>query len=262
MADASGLVQFMNAVAELARGADYPSVSPLWDRHRFKARDPPRVTWPKEIAAVRRFIPPHLNRSSSFEVLTACLWRCRTIALQPDPEETVRIICTVNARPLFKTSPLPTGFYGNAFAFAVAISTAAQICSNPLGYALELVKKAKGVVTPEYMQSLADLMVLKGRPHFTVVRTFMVSDVTRAGFGDLDYGWGPPVYGGPAKGGVGASFFIPFNNGKGEKGIVVPIFLPGFAMERFAKELNGLLSDFPEHPIPKTGSSVVISSSL
>ncbi|XP_074275473.1 benzyl alcohol O-benzoyltransferase-like [Silene latifolia] len=296
MADAVGLVQFMNAVAELARGADYPSVPPLWDRHLLMARDPPRVTCvhreyeeiedtkgtviplddmvhksfffgPAEIAAVRRFIPPHLKRSSTFEVLTACLWRCRTIALQPDPEEMVRIICIVNARPVFKNPPLPTGFYGNAFAFPVAVSTAAQICSNPFGYALELVKKAKGDVTLEYMRSLADLMVLKGRPHFTVVRSFMVSDVTRAGFGDLDYGWGPPVYGGPAKGGVGAipgvaSFYIPFKNGKGEEGILVPICLPGFAMERFDTELNGLLGDFPEHPFAETRSSASISSSL
>ncbi|KAK9667235.1 hypothetical protein RND81_14G241900 [Saponaria officinalis] len=298
IADAQGLVQFMNAVAELARGADVPSVLPVWERHRFAARDPPRVTCehreyeeiddlkgtiiplddmvhksfffgPTEIAALRRLIPPHMKRSSTFEVLTACLWRCRTIALQPDPEEMVRIICIVNSRSLFKNPPLPAGFYGNAFAFPVAVSTAGQVSDNPLGYALELVKKAKGAVTQEYMHSLADLMVLKGRPHFTVVRSFLVSDVTRAGFMDLDYGWGPPVYGGPAKGGVGAipgvaSFYIPFENGKGEKGIVVPLCLPGFAMERFVKELDGLLGQAIEDSFggSGSGSSIFISSAL
>ena len=73
-----------------------------------------------------------------------------------------------------------------------------------------------------------------------------MSDVTRAGFGDVDFGWGKAVYGGPAKGGVGAipgvaSFYIPFRNGKGEDGIVVPVCLPGDAMERFVKEIEGLV---------------------
>ncbi|XP_021753472.1 benzyl alcohol O-benzoyltransferase-like [Chenopodium quinoa] len=294
MADAPGLVQFMNAVAELARGAQSPSIKPAWERHHLCARDPPRATCehreyeevadtkgtiiplddmvhksfffgPTEIAALKRFVPPHV-KSSTFEILTACLWRCRTIALQPDPEEIVRIMCIFNARPLLNP-PLPSGYYGNAFAFPVAISSASKLSNNPIGYALELVKKTKAAVSHEYMQSLADLMVLKGRPHFTVVRTFVVSDVTRAGFADLDYGWGLPAYGGPAKGGVGAipgvaSFYIPFKNGKGEKGIVIPLCLPSNAMEIFVKELNGLLSGNPEHPIGRSGSTTFISSSL
>ncbi|KAL9231687.1 hypothetical protein vseg_006882 [Gypsophila vaccaria] len=291
MADAQGLVQFMYAVAELARGADSPSITPVWERHCLAARDPPRITCvhreyeeingpegtiiplddmvhksfffgPTEIAALRHLIPPHLKRSTTFEVLTACIWRCRTIALQPDPNQIFRIICLVNFRPVFKNPPLPVGFYGNAFALSVAISTAGQLSRNPLGYALELVKKAKGDVTQEYVHSLADLMVLKGRPHFTVPGSFVVSDVTRAGFGDLDYGWGPPVYGGPAIGGAGTipgvtSFYVPFKNG-----ITVPLCLPHFAMDRFVTELNGLLSQSPNHPIAVFGSSVFISSRI
>lgn len=294
MADAAGLVLFMNAVAELARGAPKLSVTPVWERHLLCSREPPRVTCvhreydevadtkgtiiplddmvhksfffgPKEMSALRRFVPPHLKSCSTFEVLTACLWRCRTIAIQPDPEEVVRIICIVNARSLYNPA-LPNGYYGNAFAFPVALSSADKLSKNPIGYALELVRKAKVDVTDEYMRSLADLMHTKGRPHFAVVRTYLVSDVTRAGFAELDFGWGPPVYGGPAKGGVGAipgvaSFYIPFKNGKGEKGIVVPICLPGPAMERFVKELHEMLSEVSEHPVD-VGSSVFISSSL
>src|SRR3954471_14063149 len=42
MADAQGLVQFLAAVAELARGAAAPSVRPVWERELLEARSPPR----------------------------------------------------------------------------------------------------------------------------------------------------------------------------------------------------------------------------
>lgn len=98
------------------------------------------------------------------------------------------------------------------------------------------------------MHSVADLMVAKGRPHFTVVRSYLVSDVTRAGFGEVDFGWGKAVYGGPAKGGVGAipgvaSFYIPFKNVKGDEGLVIPVCLPSEAMERFVKEMDNVLKN-------------------
>ncbi|KAF6168907.1 hypothetical protein GIB67_038404 [Kingdonia uniflora] len=274
MSDAAGLVQFMNALGEMARGARAPSVLPVWCRELLNARDPPRVTCEhreyedvpdtkgtlmplddmthqsfffgrEEVQALRMNLPDHLRKCSSFELLTACLWRCRTMAINSDPEEEVRILCISEARGKYQP-PLPKGYYGNAFAFPVAISTSGKLCKNPLGYALDLVKKAKSDVSDEYMRSLADLMVIKGRPHFTVVRSYVVSDTTRAGFGNVDFGWGKPVYGGPAKGGVGAipgvaSFYIPFRNKKGEDGIVVPICLPGPAMERFIHELECLI---------------------
>ena len=274
MSDATGLVQFMSAVGEISREMNEPSISPVWYRELLNARDPPRVTCthreyeqvpdtkgtiiplddmvhhsfffgPTELSTLRPLFPRHLQQQSKFEIITACLWRCRTIALQPDTDEEVRIICLYNARRKFNP-PLPKGYYGNAFAFPVAITTAGKLIENPLGYALELVKKAKADVTQEYMHSMADLMVIKGRPHFTVVRMYLVSDVTHAGLREVDFGWGKAVYGGPATGGVGvtpgvASFYIPFKNAKGEEGLVIPLCLPTQAMERFVKELDNLL---------------------
>ncbi|KAI4368264.1 hypothetical protein MLD38_016840 [Melastoma candidum] len=287
MSDGLGLVQFLNAVGEMARGADAPSVLPVWHRELLEARKPPRVTCihreydevpdtkgtsvaledtthrsfffgSTEIAALRRSIPQHQQGCSTFEILTACLWRCRTIALAPDSTEEMRLICNVNCRNKFNP-PLPKGFYGNALALPVAITTAGELSTSPLGYAVDLIKKAKDSVTEEYIRSVADLMVSVGRRHYAVVRTYIVSDMTRAGLGDIDFGWGKPKYSGPVRGGLRSSFYIPSKNGNGEDGILVPIRLPAAAMEQFDRELKAALRAYQSgdlNPIHKPKSSL------
>ncbi|KAL0463057.1 UNVERIFIED_CONTAM: Benzyl alcohol O-benzoyltransferase [Sesamum latifolium] len=295
MSDGAGIVQFMSAIGEFSRGAEMPSVPPVWQRHLLNARDPPHVSCTHheyhdvrdtkgtliplddmvhrsfffgaaEISALRRRLPLHLRNCSTFELLTTCLWRCRTIAISPEPNEEVRIIYAVNSRKRFNPS-LPAGYYGNALAFPVAISTADKLSKNPLAYALELVRKTKTDVTEEYLKSVADLMMIRGRPHFTVVRTYLVSDVTHVGFEDVDFGWGNAAFGGLAKGGVGAipgiaSFYIHLKNNKGENGIVVPICLAANAMEVFVKELEMMLKRDDDDLRAVQNGSIFIASGL
>ncbi|XP_011009229.1 PREDICTED: benzyl alcohol O-benzoyltransferase-like [Populus euphratica] len=289
MSDGPGLEQFMAAVGEMARGANAPSVPPVWERHVLNATDPPRVTCrhlayeevagstssilthdhlvhrsfffsPSDITALRRLVPPHLSHCSTFEILTACLWICRTIALQPHPNEEMRIICLVNASGKFNPPLLPRGYYGNGFLLLAAVATAGELSRKPIGYALELVRKAKADMTEEYMRSTASLMVSKGRPLFTVPGTYIVSDLRHVGFEKVDFGWGNAIYGGTAKAAPElASFYIPFTNKKGEDGIVVPFCLPSPAVERFYKELEGMLKG---QLVSGGSNSKLIASSL
>ncbi|GLT95448.1 hypothetical protein SLE2022_131290 [Rubroshorea leprosula] len=278
MSDAYGLVQFLTAVNEITHGESVPSVMPIWERHLFNARYPPSVTCthheyegvantegtiiplddivqrsfffgPSEISTIRSFLPHSLRQSSTFEVLTAFLWRCRTIALDVDPNKEMRAISIVNARSRFNP-PIPMGFYGNGIAASTALTTARKLCQNPLAYALELVKQAKADITEEYMKSVADLMVIRGRPLVISDGAFLVSDVTRAGLIDLDFGWGRAAYAGVAA--IGGklmpwvmSFFVRFENKKGEDGIVVPICLPTLAMDKLVKQLDNMLKEQP-----------------
>nr|GLL29729.1 benzyl alcohol O-benzoyltransferase-like [Ipomoea trifida] len=274
VSDAPGLNKFLNAMVEMARGATSPSVLPVWKRELFSARNPPCVTYkhpeydvlpqskattmpsdnimlhrafffgPAHLSSLRRSLPPHLRNRSTFELLTAFLWRCPTMALGYHPDDEVRALCIVNlrSRATGLGSSIPPGYYGNAIAHVAAITTAGELTRNPLGYAVELIMKVKGVVSEEYMKSLVDFLVIKGRPGYNMTRTYLVSDVTRAGLSEFDFGWGKPRYGGPAKGTV-AGFHIPYTNKRGEEGILVPIRLPAIAMDRFAKEIEKLESD-------------------
>ncbi|OIW07861.1 hypothetical protein TanjilG_19962 [Lupinus angustifolius] len=283
MSDGSGISQFMKAIAEIACGARNPSILPVWNRELLCARNPPKITCihheyeqlpldnkstfiphhrsfffgPTEIAAIRSLLPHYLAQSTtSFEVLTAFLWRCRTIALQwVNPNQEIRLLCIVNARygNCSFNPPLPEGFYGNAFVYPAAVTTVGKLCNQPVGYALELVKKAKNEANEEYVHSVIDLMGTKGRPYFTRAGSFMVSDLTKAGFRDVDFGWGKAMYAGLAKGGLGdipgVSFYVPYTNSKGEQGRVIPICLPEEAMERFEKELDDVLKIKVNNPM-------------
>ncbi|CAN0924175.1 Benzyl alcohol O-benzoyltransferase [Linum grandiflorum] len=146
MSDAVGLVQFMTAVAEIARGATTPSTPPVWERHILNARAPSRVTCthheyeeeaatktnsklsenigdrleyrsfffgPIELRALISHLPRHLRRDSysKIELINACVWKCRTIALMRDhPDEEVFFTMIVNARFRFDPPLIPRGY--------------------------------------------------------------------------------------------------------------------------------------------------------
>ena len=275
MCDAPGMIQFLNAICSMAQGLSRPSLLPIWQRELFNARNPPRITHmhyeyeeeintnckgtlmamdknnlvhlsfffgPKEIRALRNKLSTSLGDCTTFEVLAACVWRCRTIAFAVDPDEVVRLSCFINMRGKSGFG-VPSGYYGNAFACPSSITKAGMLCTNPLEYAIRLLKKAKMEMSIEYAKSVVDLMVIKGRPSFTQPGNYFVTDLRRAGFEEIDFGWGKPVYGGGAKAIFNMSFCGQFRNSKGEEVNFIAICLPPSVMERFEHELNSMTKE-------------------
>ncbi|XP_039824287.1 benzyl alcohol O-benzoyltransferase-like [Panicum virgatum] len=285
MADGVGLVQFLGAVAELARGAQSPSVLPVWKRELLEGRNQQQTGLaydkldevpntggdtdtmassimlpfdtavhrlhnfffgPREIAAIRAQLPPDLQqRATKFDTIAGWIWKFRTVALAPEPNKVMQLIVGVSARGRNTSGlGLPIGYYGNAVAFPAAISTAGELCTNPLSYAVELVKKAKNKVDMEYMRSRANVIALhRGQSPPFNSGMYNLVDETKVRFHSLDFGWGKPVYAGPAEVVIAPfpvlwSFLLASKNTNGEDGIVVPICLPGPAMDRLVEEMS------------------------
>ncbi|XP_052209304.1 alcohol acyltransferase 16-like [Diospyros lotus] len=277
MSDGSGLIQFLNAIAGFAQGkSGSPSVTPVWQREVLFARNPPRVTclhneyyepeldledqsngdgnetmisrWfffgTKEIGALRSHLPPQKRtRFTRFEIITACIWKCRTIALGIGPNESVRISCIINGRGKAGLD-IPDGYYGNVFVYPASVSKAETVSKYPLEYVVELVKKTRSqAIDGEYFMSVADLMVTRGRPLYTRKGNFIISHAAQLGFDKVDFGWGKPVYGGPAEALSLISFFSSFRDNERGDGILTAICLPGSAMQRFEDELKKMTKD-------------------
>jgi hypothetical protein len=199
---------------------------------------------PREIAALRSAVPARLARSATvFELITAAVWRCRTVALEHGPDERVCVAFVTNARGSWKRNPpLPPGYYGNALFNTVAEAAAGELCGGPLADAVELVREAKLSVTDERVRSVLDI-IARGQRYMEVAlsRTFMVSDITRCGDRSLDLGWAARVGGGaPMAGDIItrlASSYMGCKNANGEDCVMVPMVLPEPAMARFTIQI-------------------------
>ncbi|PIN19368.1 benzyl alcohol O-benzoyltransferase [Handroanthus impetiginosus] len=242
MADIYGLMLFLNATSELLKSASTPSFPPVWQRELLSARSSPRITCThyefdelvsddqnpkdnfirasiffgsKEIQALRNQLPTNPILSySRFDLITACLWKCRTIALEPNPRELSR----------------------------VSIVVTGVLCRSPLTYALDLVQQAKAQASQEYVKLVADLLVIKGRPKYATRLNYLVSDITSFRFDKFDLGCGKPLYAGVPLATSTISSYSNSKNDKGEDGVFVPICLPSLAMEKFQNELKKMIN--------------------
>ncbi|KAF8725822.1 hypothetical protein HU200_020383 [Digitaria exilis] len=262
MCDATGIGQFISAMAELARGLPSPTVAPAWSRELLEARGPTpssllscshdaamplTTTAPPppvgggggdmasrafiftkaDIAAIKQHLPSHLrDKATTFEVAAAAIWRCHVVALDPPSGDDMQQLgFVVNVRRMPELG-LPAGYYGNACVFVMATATAGALRDGSLGGAVELVREAKAAATAEYVRSTVDLIVLRrGRPPAIPEGNLLfVTDCRHAGFfHTVELGWGEPVYGGLMNiYQPGAALFATVRNGDGEDALVVP----------------------------------------
>jgi hypothetical protein len=209
---------------------------------------------PAEVSALRSHVPGDLGASCTrFELLTAAIWRCRASAWGFDDDHRAVLAFTANVRR--RWAHIPRGYYGNALVCHVVDAAAGELRSRPLSHAVALIRDAKKDTSDEHVRSTADFMAsMRGQygrggggddDQSPVVvydeAAYMVSDWTRLGEDEVDFGWAGRIGGGVTMPSSNVSFNGTCRNSDGGELVVASMLLPEGVMERFQKELLALL---------------------
>lgn len=90
-------------------------------------------------------------------------------------------------------------YYGNAVVSASVATTAGELNTSPYAHTVQLIRKAMKKSLQNYETSTMNLLSsgCSGKKYILgPTYTFIMSDLRLAGFHNVDYGWGKPVYGG------------------------------------------------------------------
>ncbi|KAG9130763.1 hypothetical protein Leryth_012702 [Lithospermum erythrorhizon] len=266
MKDGISAMEFVNSWAETARGLPIKT-PPFMDRTILKARDPPRTEFPHhEFAEIEDisntselykqemlyrsfcFTPEKLDKlktismedgvlakCSTFEALSAFVWKCRTQALSLKPDQKTKLLFAVDGRSRFNP-PIPQGYFGNAIVLTNSLCNAGEIVDNPLSFSVKLVQDAVKMVTDSYMRSAIDYFeVTRARP--SLAATLLITTWSKLEFHMADFGWGEPLQSGPVA--LPEKEVILFlSHGKERKTINVLLGLPASAMETFEQLMH------------------------
>ncbi|XP_048127827.1 omega-hydroxypalmitate O-feruloyl transferase-like isoform X2 [Rhodamnia argentea] len=261
MFDGIGAMEFVNSWGETARGLPLTTL-PFLDRTILKSRNPPKVeNLHQEFAQIEDksntadlynnemryssfcFDPKKLEKlkakamkdgvlekCTTFEALSAFVWRARTKALCMLPDQQTKLLFAVDGRPKFEP-PLPKGYFGNGIVLTNSICKAGEILEKPLSYAVGLVQDAIKMVTDGYMRSAIDYFeTTRARP--SLACTLLITTWSRLPFHTTDFGWGEPILSGPVA--LPEKEVILFlSHGSERKSINVLLGMPAPAMKIF-----------------------------
>ncbi|CAL5370299.1 unnamed protein product [Camellia sinensis] len=261
MFDGIGAMEFVNSWGETARGLPL-SVPPFLDRSILKARNPPKIEYQhhefaeiedlsstgelyKDEMLYRSFCFDSekleklkkkvledgiLEKCTTFEALSALVWRARTQSLKLLPNQQTKLLFAVDGRSKF-SPPLPKGYFGNGIVLTNSLCQAGELLENPLSYAAGLIQKAIKIATDSYMRSAMDYFeVTRARP--SLASSLLITTWSRLGFHTTDFGWGEPILSGPVA--LPEKEVILFlSHGIARKNINVLLGLPASAMKIF-----------------------------
>ncbi|WOL09024.1 hypothetical protein Cni_G17777 [Canna indica] len=210
--DGLGAAQFMVALGELARGLREPTVKPVWNRDTYPnptvkpaplpdlpnlALEYSAVDFPAHyINQLKKQYLEHANGRwcSTFDITIAKVWQCRTRAVYSDPDVNLRMCFFASTRQILK---LDKGYYGNSI-FPVKVSaTSGKIAGSSVVEIVDLIKAAKDQMAVDVLKWANDEFEVDPFGMSFKYETIYVSDWTKLGFVEVDYGWGAPVYCGP-----------------------------------------------------------------
>ncbi|CAL9061613.1 unnamed protein product [Musa banksii] len=286
LCDGAGFTQFLSAVAGFARGAERPAVEPVWERAELLGpRSPARVEVPlfrhvlgfdgdvarsgpydvveasiegplvRECFHVSEACMERLRNRlaeeagsscTTFEALSAYIWRARIKASGTPQDEVVKLVYSMNIRRLLKPAPaLPAGYWGNVCVPVYVHLSVRELMEQPLWETARSIKASKQSVTDEYVRSYIDFQQLHYAEGITAgKRVSAFTDWRHLGHSDIDFGWGGPVSVMPLSwrllGSLEPCFLLPNGADEVEKknGFKVLISLPEKVMQSFRADMK------------------------
>ncbi|KAL6576248.1 histone H3.1 [Orobanche hederae] len=266
MFDGIGAMEFVNAWGEIARGLPL-KVPPFMDRTILKARSPPKLEYPhhefaeiddvsntldlfkqellyksfcfnfEKLERLRRnaLKDGTLTKCTTFEALSAFVWKARSDALNLEPNQEMKLLFAVDGRSRFNP-PIPDKYFGNAIVLTNSLCKAGELVGNPLSFGVQLVQQAVRMVTDGYMRSAIDYFeATRARP--SLAATLLITTWSRLSFHTTDFGWGEPVLSGPVA--LPEKEVILFlSHGNERKSITVLLGLPSSAMKKFEQLMH------------------------
>ncbi|VAH14034.1 unnamed protein product [Triticum turgidum subsp. durum] len=187
IADGLGAGQFINAVGDYARGLPKPRLSPVWARDLIP--DPPRMPAPPpklELLDLREFTvdltPDHIAKAKS-DFFVSMGQRCSAFD----------VCFFANTRHLMLAGAAE-GFYGNCFYPVTVTCSSAEVAAGEVVDVVRAVRDAKARLAGDVARwAVGGFAQDPYELRFTYDSLF-VSDWTRLGFLEADYGWGAPTH--------------------------------------------------------------------
>ncbi|GMN20072.1 hypothetical protein TIFTF001_045275 [Ficus carica] len=176
---------------------------------------------------------------STFEVLSAHIWKCACIARATLDNEETKLYYPVSGRFSRLQPPLPDGYFGNVNFRAVSIAVVGDLKSKPLSYAASRIHETLVRMDNDYLRSsvdyleqLPEISAAAYAPQMHMSPNFTITSWVRFPSYDTDFGWGRPVYMGPGDLRLEGKAYI-FRNAQNNGSVRITIALQSSHMEVF-----------------------------
>ncbi|XP_023536048.1 fatty alcohol:caffeoyl-CoA acyltransferase-like [Cucurbita pepo subsp. pepo] len=266
LCDGIGTSQFLHAWAHITSQSNLspPLTPPFHSRHVLSHRDPtrihcahpqytktPRANWDVDITKSLQSQPlvpsssifttsqilrlkPSFN-CTTFETLASHTWRSWIRSLDLPPSLHVKLLFPVNIRN--KLVPkIPKGYYGNAFVLGCAESSVNELTvAEDLNGVVRLVQNAKSIIDDDYIKSTIFQLEDKSL-QADLSASLVISDWSKLGLQDLDFGLGKPLVMSPLSSDVFCLFLPVIGD---IKAVRVLVSVPVDVVEKFEYYMTG-----------------------
>ncbi|CAK9312679.1 unnamed protein product [Citrullus colocynthis] len=217
-----------------------------------------------DILRLKRRCTPSL-KCTSFEALAAHTWQswlhslATAAVISPlPPSLLINLLFSVNVRRHMHLPEPPSGFYGNAFVLACAQSTVKDLTANAtvgnIHHSVTLVQQAKAAVTEEYVRSVVDMLDDRN-VRTDMSATLVISQWSKLGLEDLDFGEGKPIHMGPLASDI-YCLFLPVSGDLSAVRVLVSV--PECVAHKFEYYMKGCC--YTDHEDEHTINNIINSS--